>query len=88
MKLSGLTRKSSRFRSKFPTGRGRFIGGLTKEDFRSFEEDKIPQEIAYFSNEEQPFTVALVLDMSYSSTFKIEEIQQRGDGFYQPAATE
>ena len=54
---------------------GRFIGGLKKEDF-SVEEDKTAQEIAYFQNEQKPFTVALVLDMSYSTTFKIDEIQQ------------
>lgn len=54
---------------------GRFVSGLKKEDFKVFE-DKIEQEVAYFSNEQKPFTVALVLDMSYSSTFKIDEIQQ------------
>ncbi len=54
---------------------GRFVSGLKMEDFTVFE-DKVEQEIAYFSNEEKPFTVALVLDMSYSSTFKIDEIQQ------------
>ncbi len=53
---------------------GRFVGGLTKENFSVFE-DNNPQEIAYFSNEQQPFTVALVLDMSYSAKFKAEEIQ-------------
>ncbi len=53
---------------------GRFIGGLTKENF-SVTEDNIPQEIAYFSNEQQPFTVALILDMSFSAKFKTEEIQ-------------
>ena len=55
--------------------KGKFIAGLTKSDFQ-VSEDNAPQEIAYFSNEQQPFTVALVLDMSYSSTFKIAEIQQ------------
>jgi VWFA-related protein len=54
---------------------GRFVGGLLKEDFSVFE-DRMPQDIAYFSNEQNPFTVALILDMSYSSTFKIDEIQQ------------
>lgn len=53
--------------------KGRFIAGLTKENFKIFEED-VEQEIALFSNEQHPFTVALVLDMSYSSTFKIDEI--------------
>nr|MBA3694841.1 VWA domain-containing protein [Acidobacteriota bacterium] len=59
---------------------GRFVGGLTKENFRVIE-DETEQEIAYFSNEEQPFTVALVLDMSYSSTFKITEIQNAAMAF-------
>jgi len=54
---------------------GRFVGGLGKEDFSVFE-DNVRQEIAYFSNEQNPFTVALILDMSYSSVFKIDEIQQ------------
>ncbi len=54
---------------------GRFVAGLKKKDFRIFE-DKVNQEVAYFSNEQKPFTVALILDMSYSSTFKINEIQQ------------
>lgn len=53
---------------------GRFIGGLTKENFKVLE-DNVEQEIAYFSNEQQPFTVALILDMSYSAKFKAEEIQ-------------
>lgn len=60
--------------------RGRFVSGLTKENFQIFE-DSAPQEIAYFSNEQQPFTVALVLDMSYSSTFKIAEIQNAAMDF-------
>ena len=65
---------------KISDRRGRFIGGLTKENFQVFE-DNSPQEITYFSNEQQPFTVALVLDMSYSTTFKIAEIQQSAMAF-------
>jgi VWFA-related protein len=53
---------------------GRFIGGLKKENF-TVTEDNAAQEIAYFSNEQQPFTVALILDMSFSAKFKTEEIQ-------------
>src|SRR5215204_335798 len=52
----------------------RFIAGLQKENFKVFE-DNVEQEIEYFSNEQEPFTVALVLDMSYSAKFKAEEIQ-------------
>jgi VWFA-related protein len=44
-------------------------------------EDNVEQEIAYFTNESQPFTVALVLDMSYSTTFKIGEIQTAAIAF-------
>jgi Ca-activated chloride channel family protein len=65
---------------KISDRKGRFISGLTKENFQIFEDDA-PQEIAYFTNEEQPFTVALVLDMSYSSTFKITEIQSAAMAF-------
>jgi VWFA-related protein len=60
--------------------KNRFFGGLKKEDFHVFEDD-VEQEIAYFSNEEQPFTVALVLDMSYSTKFKIGEIQAAAIAF-------
>ncbi|MEZ5308167.1 MAG: VWA domain-containing protein [Pyrinomonadaceae bacterium] len=55
--------------------KGKFVPGLSKEDFSLFD-DKKEREITYFSNEEMPFTVALVLDMSYSSKFKINDIQQ------------
>ena len=59
---------------------GRFAVGLAKENFKIFEDGK-EQEIAYFSNAEEPFTIALVLDMSYSSTFKINEIQAAAIAF-------
>jgi VWFA-related protein len=59
---------------KISDRKNRFIAGLQKEDFKIFEDGR-EQEIAYFSDAEEPFTVALVLDMSYSSTFKINEIQ-------------
>ncbi|HKX83289.1 MAG TPA: VWA domain-containing protein, partial [Pyrinomonadaceae bacterium] len=60
--------------------KNRFVGGMQKEDFKVFE-DGVEQEIAYFTNESQPFTVALVLDMSYSSTFKINDIQSAAIAF-------
>lgn len=60
--------------------KNRFIGGLKRESFKVFE-DNVEQEIAYFTNEAQPFTVALVLDMSYSTTFKIGEIQSAAISF-------
>ncbi|HQU86724.1 MAG TPA: VWA domain-containing protein [Pyrinomonadaceae bacterium] len=60
--------------------KNRFISGLTKEDFKVWE-DNVEQEISLFSNEEQPFTVALVLDMSFSAKFKAEEIQSAAISF-------
>jgi len=60
--------------------KGRFVGGLAKENFSVYE-DGAEQEIAMFANEHQPFTVALVLDMSYSTTFKIGEIQSAAIAF-------
>ncbi len=60
--------------------KGRFVGGLEQSNFKVFE-DNVEQEIAYFSNEAQPFTVALVLDMSYSAKFKAAEIQQAAMSF-------
>jgi Ca-activated chloride channel family protein len=58
----------------------RFVGGLKQKSFKVFE-DNVEQEIAYFTNESQPFTVALVLDMSYSTKFKIAEIQSAAISF-------
>jgi len=54
---------------------GRFISGLKQADFHIFEDGK-PQEIAYFLNEEESFTVVLMLDMSYSTKFKLGDIQK------------
>jgi len=54
--------------------KGRFLPGLAKENFKVFE-DGVEQDVALFSNDAQPFTVALVLDMSYSAKFKAGEIQ-------------
>lgn len=60
--------------------RNRFVAGLIKEDFK-VSEDGVEQEIALFANEQQSFTVALVLDMSYSTKFKITEIQNAAIAF-------
>jgi len=60
--------------------KGRFVAGLTKDNFKVFE-DGSEQEITYFSSEQEPFTVALVLDMSYSTKFQISEIQSAAISF-------
>lgn len=60
--------------------KGRFVAGLTRENF-AVSEDGVSQQIALFANENEPFTVALMLDMSYSTTFKIAEIQSAAIAF-------
>ena len=47
---------------------------LKQVEFRLFENGQ-EQKVAYFSSVDQPFTVALLLDMSYSTVFKLNEIQ-------------
>jgi VWFA-related protein len=59
---------------------GRFIGGLGQEDFRVLE-DGVEQRIAYFAPVEQPFTVALVIDTSGSTRFRLEDIQDAAIAF-------
>lgn len=52
---------------------GRFIPGLTKKDFKIFE-DGVPQAITYFQSSESPFTVVLMIDTSPSTRYHIDEI--------------
>jgi Ca-activated chloride channel family protein len=44
---------------------GHFIGGLEKQHFKVFE-DKVEQEITYFSTEDAPMSLGIVLDSSGS----------------------
>jgi Ca-activated chloride channel homolog len=53
---------------------GRFVAGLRRTDFQIFE-NGVQQEIGYFESIEQPFTVVLMIDVSPSTAFRIEEIQ-------------
>jgi Ca-activated chloride channel homolog len=50
---------------------GRFVTGLEKENFKLYE-DKVPQEIAYFSSEDIPLTVGIILDVSGSMKDKLK----------------
>jgi Ca-activated chloride channel homolog len=60
--------------------KGRPITDVKQEEVRIFE-DGVEKELAYFSDTDQPFTVALLLDMSYSSVFKLLEIQEAAKKF-------
>ncbi|HQZ98447.1 MAG TPA: VWA domain-containing protein [Pyrinomonadaceae bacterium] len=53
---------------------GRFISGLQQKDFKIFE-DGVEQKLDYFQSVEQPFTVILLIDVSPSTQFRIDEIQ-------------
>jgi Ca-activated chloride channel homolog len=59
---------------------GKYIPDLRREDFRIFEEG-VEQRIAYFATVDQPFTVALVMDTSRSTNFKLEDIQDAAIAF-------
>jgi VWFA-related protein len=53
---------------------GKYIPDLKRQDFRIFDQG-VEQKIAYFATIDQPFTVALVMDTSNSTHFKLEDIQ-------------
>ena len=59
---------------------GKYIPDLTKEDFHVWE-DGVEQKVAYFASTEKPFTVALVIDTSGSTRFKLGEIQDAAISF-------
>jgi VWFA-related protein len=59
---------------------GRYIPNLTKQDFHIFE-DGVEHDVAYFASVEKPFTVALVIDTSGSTQFRLDEIQEAAISF-------
>ena len=59
---------------------GRFIAGLGQKDFRIFE-NNVEQKVDYFQSVEQPFTVVLMIDVSPSTAFQIDEIHEGAMAF-------
>lgn len=59
---------------------GRFISGLQQRDFQIFE-NGVQQKIEYFASVEQPFTVILMIDVSPSTQYRIDEIQDAAISF-------
>jgi VWFA-related protein len=53
---------------------GKYLPGLASTDFEVYE-DGLKQEISDFGDSETPIHVALVLDVSGSTRFKLEDIQ-------------
>ncbi len=59
---------------------GRYIGHLQKNDFRIFE-NGVEQQLSYFASVEQPFTVALLLDVSGSTQSQLAAIRVAANTF-------
>ncbi len=59
---------------------GRNVGNLQKTDFRIFE-NGVEQQVAYFASVEQPFTVALLLDVSGSTQSQLQAIRTAANAF-------
>ncbi len=59
---------------------GRYIGNLRRDDFRIFE-NGVEQELSYFAAVEQPFTVALLLDVSGSTQSRLQAIRTAANAF-------
>lgn len=59
---------------------GLYIPGLRKENFVIFE-DGVEQEIAYFGVSDKPITVVLVIDVSPSTEYRIEDIIRAAKSF-------
>ncbi len=59
---------------------GRFIAGLRQRDFKIFENGE-EQRVEYFASVETPFTVVLLLDVSPSTQYKIDEIRSAAISF-------
>ncbi len=59
---------------------GLYIPNIKKEEIKVFEDGK-EQEIAYFGLTNTPFTVALLIDTSPSTEYKIEEIRRAAKAF-------
>lgn len=64
------------------------VSGLSKENFSIFD-NKIPQEIHFFSSEDAPASISIILDTSGSmSGKKIEQAKQALAGFIQTSKPE
>lgn len=59
---------------------GRIIAGLRQQEFQIFE-NGVQQTIEYFQSVEQPFTVILLIDVSPSTAFQIDEIHDGAIAF-------
>lgn len=61
---------------------GFYVSNLREANFKIFE-DGLEQKIEYFGTTDKPFTVVLLIDVSPSTSYKIEEIQTAAAAFVQ-----
>ena len=61
-------------------GQGRLVPNLDRDDFSIFDNGK-PQEISFFQNETQPFTVVVMLDFSASMTASLDLLKAATEQF-------
>ncbi len=59
---------------------GSYVPSLGEQNFKIFE-DGVEQKIEYFGTSDKPFTVVLLIDVSPSTSYKIEEIQAAAAAF-------
>ncbi len=59
---------------------GLYIPNLRQNDFKIFEDGK-QQEISYFGASDKPFTVILLIDVSPSTAYQIDEIRTAATAF-------
>ncbi|HMQ03707.1 MAG TPA: VWA domain-containing protein [Pyrinomonadaceae bacterium] len=59
---------------------GRFVTGLQQRDFRIYE-NGVEQKVDYFQSVEQPFTVVLMIDVSPSTQFRMDQIHSSAIAF-------
>lgn len=59
---------------------GRFVSGLQQRDFQIFE-NNVEQEVGFFARVETPFTVILMIDVSPSTQYQMDEIQNAAISF-------
>jgi Ca-activated chloride channel homolog len=62
--------------------RGRFVRGLTQDDFQILE-DGSPQEVAFFTSEGTPVTTLVLLDSSSSVRTNLNNVQSAANRFIQ-----
>jgi Ca-activated chloride channel family protein len=62
------------------TRNGSYVPSLSKPNFQVFE-NGVEQEVAYFGTTDKPFTAILLLDVSGSTSLKIEQIQDGAISF-------